>query len=121
MLEHNDKLVVLGVDPIGSILARPESLNVLKEGESPFYKVEGTGYDFIPLALNHKVVSHWVKSNDDDSFACTRRLIRVEGLLCGGSSGASVASCLKFLRETEDGQKIARDPKANVVIVLPDS
>lgn len=37
--EANPALVSLGVDPVGSILARPESLNVLKEGESSIYKV----------------------------------------------------------------------------------
>jgi cysteine synthase len=39
--EHGTK--VLAVDPVGSSLALPESLNVLKEGESSFYKVEGIG------------------------------------------------------------------------------
>lgn len=34
---------VLGVDPVGSLLALPESLNELKEGESDFYAVEGIG------------------------------------------------------------------------------
>lgn len=43
--EHNANCITIGVDPVGSILARPESLNVLKNGESTIYKVEGTGYD----------------------------------------------------------------------------
>lgn len=34
---------VLGVDPVGSLLALPASLNELKEGESSFYAVEGIG------------------------------------------------------------------------------
>lgn len=34
---------VLGVDPVGSLLALPASLNELKEGESAFYAVEGIG------------------------------------------------------------------------------
>lgn len=37
--EANPELVSVGVDPVGSILARPESLNELKEGDSPIYKV----------------------------------------------------------------------------------
>lgn len=41
--EYNSSVLVLGVDPIGSILARPESLNDLKDGDSAFYKVEGIG------------------------------------------------------------------------------
>lgn len=45
--ESNPAVVVLGVDPRGSILARPASLNMLKEGESDMYRVEGIGYDFV--------------------------------------------------------------------------
>lgn len=45
--ESNPAVLVIGVDPRGSILARPESLNVLEEGESDMYKIEGIGYDFV--------------------------------------------------------------------------
>lgn len=38
--------IIVGVDPIGSILAEPESLNDYKRLEG--YEVEGIGYDFIP-------------------------------------------------------------------------
>jgi cystathionine beta-synthase len=41
--ESNPDAVVVGVDPVGSVLARPEDLNALKEGESTIYKVEGIG------------------------------------------------------------------------------
>lgn len=37
--ESNPDVVVLGVDPRGSILARPEKLNDLKEGETDQYRV----------------------------------------------------------------------------------
>jgi cystathionine beta-synthase len=39
---------VVGVDPVGSILALPEILN----GKIESYKVEGIGYDFIPAVLD---------------------------------------------------------------------
>ncbi len=71
---------VVGVDPEGSILAQPDSLNV---SETTFYEVEGTGYDFIPTVLDRSVVDEWVKSNDKTSFRTARRLIKEEGLLCG--------------------------------------
>lgn len=52
--------------------------------------MEGIGYDFIPRVLDRSVVDSWVKTNDKDSLLMARRLIREEGFLCGGSSGAAV-------------------------------
>jgi cystathionine beta-synthase len=96
---------IIGVDPEGSILAGP--------GEIKSYKVEGIGYDFIPDVLDRRLVDRWVKSNDRDSFRIARRLIRQEGLLVGGSSGAAVAAALAVGKTMKPGQR--------VVVVLPDS
>lgn len=49
--ESNPDVLIVGVDPRGSILARPESLNALEAGESDLYKIEGIGYDFVRLLL----------------------------------------------------------------------
>ena len=50
-----------------------------------------------PLPLNcadYDVIDRWVKMSDKPSFLMARRLIREEGLLIGGSSGAAVhAAC----------------------------
>ena len=39
--------MIVGVDPNGSILALPQTLNIVQGS----YKVEGIGYDFIPKVL----------------------------------------------------------------------
>ncbi|KAG5188511.1 tryptophan synthase beta subunit-like PLP-dependent enzyme [Tribonema minus] len=109
--ERCPEVIIIGVDPVGSILAEPEALN--DDGRLQSYKVEGIGYDFIPRVLDRSLVDQWVKTNDRDSFIMSRRLIREEGLLCGGSSGSAMHAAVACARQLKKGQKC--------VVVLPDS
>ena len=102
---------IVAVDPVGSILALPESLNE-KDRLQP-YQVEGIGYDFIPDVLDRSIINEWIKTNDQDSFIMARRLIREEGLLCGGSSGSAMTAALKAASKLKKGQRC--------VVILPDS
>ena len=96
---------IIGVDPEGSILAGPSEIKS--------YKVEGIGYDFIPDVLDRRLVDRWIKSNDRESFLVARQLIRQEGLLVGGSSGAAVWAAMQVCKDLGPGKR--------VVVVLPDS
>lgn len=107
--EKCPNIKIIGVDPVGSILAQPESLN--KEGAS--YQVEGIGYDFIPDVLKRDLIDVWVKSEDKPSFLMSRRLIREEGILCGGSSGTAMYAAVEAAKELKEGQRC--------VVILPDS
>lgn len=109
--EYNKDLIVVGVDPEGSILAEPDFLNDKHRLES--YQVEGIGYDFIPDVLDRSLVDIWLKSNDTDSLIMMRKLIRYEGLLCGGSCGAAVSCALEAAKQLKKGQRC--------VVILPDS
>lgn len=104
-------MIVVGVDPEGSILALPESLNDKNRLKS--YKVEGIGYDFIPDVLDRSLIDRWEKTNDQESFIMARRLIREEGLLCGGSCGSAMAAAVRAAATLQKGQRC--------VVILPDS
>ncbi|EIN09545.1 cystathionine beta-synthase [Punctularia strigosozonata HHB-11173 SS5] len=116
---HNPRSVIVGVDPKGSILAQPETLNDEDRGIS--YIVEGIGYDFIPDVLSRVEgdIDEWVKTSDEEAFAAVRLLMRHEGLLVGGSSGSALSGALHWLK-TEKGRKIAETTGLNVVVILPD-
>jgi len=111
--ERNPKVKIIAVDPEGSILAQPDSLN----GAIGSYKVEGIGYDFIPIVLDRdaELVDKWYKTNDQESFTMSRRLIKQEGLLCGGSSGSAMSAAIRAAKEFKLG------PDQRVVVILPDS
>ena len=99
------KVRIVGVDPVGSILAGPGPIGT--------YKVEGIGYDFVPDVLDRSLVDEWVKTRDRESFQMARRLIRQEGLLVGGSSGSAVWAALEVAKRMGPGKRI--------VVLLPDS
>ncbi|KAK0368181.1 cystathionine beta-synthase [Colletotrichum limetticola] len=105
-------ILMVGADPIGSVLAQPDDSNSAKAE----YKVEGIGYDFVPDVLDQFAADVWVKTGDEESFEYARRLIREEGLLCGGSSGAAVAALIKLMQQRPEMNR----SDVRVVLILPD-
>lgn len=103
--EHYPNIQIIGADPIGSILGGGTEVCA--------YHVEGIGYDFFPDVLDNNLIDHYIKTNDRDAFQLARRLIREEGLLCGGSSGAAMSAALQAAASLKKGQRC--------LIVLPDS
>ena len=94
------------MDPEGSILAGPGP-------RSARYKVEGIGYDFIPDVLDRSLIDEWIKTEDHQSFLMARKLIRQEGLLCGGSSGSAMWAAIELAKRV--------GPDKKIVVILPDS
>ena len=103
--EKNPEILIIGVDPEGSILGGREEVFT--------YQVEGIGYDFIPGVLDRDLVDRWIYVNDQDSFRMARRLIQEEGLLVGGSSGSAIWATLEAVKLYPEAKK--------VLTLLPDS
>ena len=104
------RAVVWLADPVGSLLAAAVDGADDVDGS---YAVEGIGSSRVPDNLDLRLVRGALRIPDAESFATTRRLIREEGLLVGGSAGCNVAAALR----------LASDPATGgpVVTVLCDS
>jgi cystathionine beta-synthase len=109
--EHKPEVKLIGVDPVGSLYYDyVKSARLTK----PFtYKVEGIGEDFLPSTFDPKLLDDIVRVDDKECFLTARDLVRLEGLYCGGSSGAAVAGALKYAA--------ASGKRENIVVLLPDS
>mgnify|MGYP001166269014 FL=1 len=102
--EELPEITIIGADPVGSILGGGNKV-------SP-YLVEGIGYDFFPDVLDNSLIDQYVKTEDEESFFMSRRLIKEEGLLCGGSCGSAMVAALKSATTLNQNQKC--------LVILPD-
>ena len=112
---------IVGVDPVGSIY-----YDLFHTGKWPkphSYFVEGFGEDFMPTTMDLTAMDDCVQVNDRESFTMARRLIRDEGILCGGSSGSAVAGAIKFSERIakERAARNSTEAPFKVLIIICDS
>lgn len=112
--EQNPEIRIIGVDPAGSLLMETWQQGHLPEGAfSKTYKVEGIGEDFLPSTLDLSVIDDVIRVNDKEAFLWARRLVKEEGIFCGGSSGSALAAAMQY------GANLP--PDHLLVVLLPDS
>ena len=102
--EKIPQISIVGADPEGSILGGGDEISS--------YLVEGIGYDFFPDVLDNSLVDQYIKTKDEESFIMARRIIKEEGLLCGGSCGATMVAALQAASSLKKGQ--------NCLVILAD-
>lgn len=109
--EQNPDVKIVGVDPIGSLYYDYFKTGKLTEAHT--YLVEGFGEDFLPSTMNFDVVDEVIRVSDKECFQYTRRLVREEGILAGGSSGGALCAAIKYAERFDD--------ELNIVVIMCDS
>jgi cysteine synthase A len=84
----------------------PELSPVLSGGNPGPHPIQGIGAGFIPSIMNTSVLDGIIKVSKDDAFDFARRAAKEEGLLCGISSGASLAAVNQKIKDLPEGTRI---------------
>ena len=91
----------------------PENAAILSGGSIGTHVQMGIGDGLIPPVLNCDIFEKVCIISDEEALATSKDLARLEGIMCGISSGTNVAAARKLARELGEGK--------TVVTVLPDT
>jgi cysteine synthase len=95
-----------------AIAVEPADSPVLSGGQAGPHKIQGIGAGFIPDVLDQSIIDEVIQVTNADAIMTARALSKMEGILCGISSGAAVWAALKKAESDEyEGRTI--------VVVLP--
>ena len=96
---------------IGAV--EPENAAILAGGTVGTHLQMGIGDGLIPDNLNQDIYDSLYIVTDEEAITTAKDLARLEGLMCGISSGTNVAAALKLAKKLGPGK--------TVVTVLPDT
>ncbi len=91
----------------------PQNAAILAGGTVGTHIQMGIGDGVIPKVLNQKIYEHIAIITDEEALKTAKDLSRLEGLMCGISSGTNVAAAIQLAGELGKGK--------TVVTVLPDT
>jgi cysteine synthase A len=102
---------MVAVEPVASpVISQRLAGSELKPGK---HTIQGIGAGFIPDVLNLDIIDDVVQVRDEDAFDTSRRLAKMEGLMCGISCGAAAWAALDLGRRQENRGIL-------IVTILPD-
>ena len=104
--EKIDGVKIVGVEPLSSPL--------ITKGVSGTHKIQGIGANFIPENFDKNAVDKVVAVSDEDAKEYANKLAKLEGILAGISSGASLYAGVQIAKNKENHDK-------SVVVLLPDT
>lgn len=96
------------------VAVEPAESPVLSGGRPAPHKIQGIGAGFIPKLLNRDIIDEVVAVYAKEAFEAARLLSHREGVLCGASSGAALAACMKLAQRPEN-------EGCRIVTIFPDT
>lgn len=87
-------------------VVEPQGSPVLSGGSPGPHKLVGTSPGFVPSILNTSVYNEIIQVSDENAIETMRRLARLEGILVGPSSGASVWAALTIAKRLGPGKRV---------------
>ena len=108
--ERDPGIKVVAVDPEGSIFY--DYFRTGRRVEPKPYLVEGLGDEFVIGTADFTVLDDMVRVSDRDAFHTARELVKREGILAGGSSGAALWAVRRVAEDLPEGTR--------VVTIFPD-
>lgn len=91
----------------------PENAAILSGGSIGTHIQMGIGDGIIPAILNQNIIDDVCIIKDEEALQTSKDLARLEGILCGISSGTNVAAAIKLAKKLGKGK--------TVVAILPDT
>lgn len=91
----------------------PENAAILSGGSIGTHVQMGIGDGLIPPILNQNIYDDVCIIKDEEAIQASKDLARLEGIMCGISSGTNVAAAMKLAKKLGPGK--------TVVTVLPDT
>jgi chemotaxis protein histidine kinase CheA len=95
-----------------AVAVEPADSPILSGGRPGPHKIQGIGAGFVPDVLNLAVIDEIVTVTNENSFETARQVAKLEGILCGISSGAAVWAAMQVAARPENEGK-------QIVVVLP--
>ncbi len=104
---------LLEINPDTKIVAaEPKGVSALLGQQPGLHQIQGIGDGFVPAILDTTIITDIVEVSDEDAIETARELARVQGILCGTSSGANIWTAKQMAKKYGKDKVIAT--------VLPD-